>query len=72
MFDWELNIRELNNYIYLYTCVCVCVCCSKKTYSVLCLFLTVCSQGETVYSYQEAMILRTKLVKLYEAIDQLR
>lgn len=64
MFDWELNIRELNN--------CVCVCCSKKTYSMLCFFPTVCSQGETVYSYQEAMILRTKLVKLYEAIDQLR
>ncbi|KAL8621156.1 hypothetical protein ACOMHN_004827 [Nucella lapillus] len=29
------------------------------------------SQGETVYSYRDAMILRTKLVKLYEAIDSL-
>ncbi|KAK7102506.1 hypothetical protein V1264_020714 [Littorina saxatilis] len=29
------------------------------------------SQGETVYSYRDAMILRTKIVKLYEAIDQL-
>lgn len=29
------------------------------------------SQGETVYSYRQALILRTKLVKLYEAVDQL-
>nr|KAG5697110.1 hypothetical protein BaRGS_002026 [Batillaria attramentaria] len=29
------------------------------------------SQGESRYTYREAMILRTKLVKLYEAIDQL-
>ncbi|GFO21195.1 Rabenosyn-5 [Plakobranchus ocellatus] len=29
------------------------------------------SQGETVYNYRQAQILRTKLVKLYEAVDQL-
>lgn len=29
------------------------------------------SQGESRYTYRESMILRTKLVKLYEAIDQL-
>ncbi|XP_076448016.1 rabenosyn-5-like [Babylonia areolata] len=29
------------------------------------------SQGETVHSYRDAMILRTKLVKLYEAVDSL-
>ncbi|CAG5115932.1 unnamed protein product, partial [Candidula unifasciata] len=30
------------------------------------------SQGETVYSYMQAQIQRSKLVKLYEVIDQLR
>lgn len=41
----------------------------EHEFSLICFM---CSQGEAVHSYRDAQILRTKLVKLYEAIDQLR